>query len=263
MIKYISIFNTLFINSLKKSLRYRVEFFTGLITDFCFNFLRVGLIGTLFAHTSKIGGWGRDEFIIFFGSSFVIEAIFMALFFNGHVSISSKIKSGDMDFILTKPNSTMFWLSIDSINFGSGVSNLVVGAMFLYVGINNLNINITIWSILIYIILMFFGLMIYFSISLLINLLGFWVVETYTVYDLFMNITDLYRYPGSVFGKKLNFAMIYFLPLQAISIIPAKFLIGAGLKKEYIYQITISICFLCLSYIITKIAIKSYTSASS
>lgn len=250
-------------NSFYRIVTYRAEFFSGLITDFCFNITRTVFVQVLFLHVGSLGNWNRSHFMLFFGSSFLSESIYMFLFYNSHTTISRQINNGNMDFLLTKPMSEMFMLSAMNVNIGSGLSNFILGIMFIIKGVRGLSLDITYGKILLYILLIFCGTMVYFSISLIINLLSFWFVSANNVFEIFMNVTDLYRYPGDIFPRLLTLCITFFIPLQFISIAPTRYLLNCSSKYMLILEIIYPIILLCVSHKFLKWAISSYTSASS
>lgn len=250
-------------NSFYKIITYRVGFFAGLITDFCFNITRVVFVEILFMYVKNLGIWNQSHFMIFFGASFLSESIYMFLFYNSHTTISLQINSGNMDFLLTKPMSEMFMLSFMNVNIGSGLSNFVLGIIFIVKGIKGLNLIVTVWHLFTFILFIFCGTMVYFSISLIINLLSFWFVSANNVFGIFMNVTDLYRYPGEIFPKLLTSSITFIIPLQLISIAPAKYLMNSSSIYLIIMEIVYPILLIIVCNIILKRAILSYTSASS
>lgn len=259
---YIRYLKILFKNCLIKNMTYRLQFFTSLLTDACFCFVRLAFVDILFANVDSLLGWNKGNFMIFFGTSFLIESIYMFFFFDGHTNISRKVQSGDMDLLLIRPINETFYMSINSLNFGSGLSNGILGIVYLLMGINRLNISIGFRDLAVYIFLIVIGSGIYFSLSYLINILSFWVVQVSGIFDVFMNITDLYRYPKDIFNKKVGFFITYILPFQMIAIVPAKSLMGE-MGKESITSVVLLVVYIIIDKVITKRAINAYVSVGS
>lgn len=261
--KYFFVLFIIIRNSFYKIVTYRANFFSGLITDFCFNISRVIFINVLLQNVEDLGGWGMNHYLLFFGCSFLAESIYMFFFYNSHTTISRQISNGDMDFLLTKPMSEMFMLSAMNTNIGSGLSNFILGFIFVSKATNTLKIELSISKMAAFIFLVVCGSIIYFSISFIINLLSFWFVKAHNVFDIFMNITDLYRYPGDIFPRIISTIITFVVPLQLISIFPAKFLLDITTARIVFGAIIYSTIFMLLSYSIMRKAIASYTSASS
>lgn len=261
--KYFYVLLIIIRNSFYKLFTYRANFFSGLITDFCFNISRVIFVSILFLNVDNLGGWNRSHYLLFFGCSFLAESIYMFFFYNSHTTISRQIDNGDMDFLLTKPMSEMFMLSAMNINIGSGLSNFILGIIFVSKGMNDLKLNITVSKMILFVFLILCGSIIYFSISLIINLLSFWFVKANNVFEIFMNVTDLYRYPGDIFPRVISSVITFIIPLQLISIVPAKYLTNITTIEAVFLAMIYSTIFILLSYGFMRIAIASYTSASS
>lgn len=269
MRKYIHVLSIVIRNSFYKASAYRANFFSGLITDFCFNLSRIVFVNILFGHADTLGGWNIHHYQLFFGCSFLAESIYMFFFYNSHTTISRRIICGDMDFLLTKPMAEMFVLSAMDVNLGSGISNFVLGMSFLSMGVNGLDLEIAPGRLALLGFLVLCGSMIYFSLSLMINLLSFWVVNANSVFDLFMNITDLYRYPGDLFPRVVSSVITFVLPLQFIAILPAGWLMGdSGAGSEVGVEVGIfagiyAAVFMLLGYCLLRRAIGRYSSVGS
>ncbi len=261
--KYFLVLWIIIRNSFYKITTYRANFFSGLITDFCFNISRVVFVNVLFLNVGNLGNWNEYHYMIFFGSSFLAESIYMFFFYNSHTTISLQINNGDMDFLLTKPMSEMFMLSAMNVNIGSGLSNFILGVIFISKGMKELNLQKSVAEMCFYAVLIVCGSIVYFSVSLMINLLSFWFVRANNVFEIFMNVTDLYRYPGDIFSKKFSLFITLMIPLQLISMIPAKYLLDSVKVSVLVLEMVYPIIFLLLCYGFMRLAIASYTSASS
>lgn len=259
--KYCSVLGVIIRCSFYQILTYRANFLSGLLTDSCFNLSRVVFVNILFLNAEYLGDWSLEHYFIFFGCSFLMESIYMFFFYNSHTLISRQIHNGNMDFLLTKPMSEMFMLSVMNVNIGSGLSNFILGMIFLFRGARGIGLKITTGRAALLVLFILCGSVIYFSISLIINLLSFWVVKVDTVFDLFLSVTDLYRYPGDIFPRLISAAITFVIPLQFISIIPAKSLLGIAGAGAAFLAILYSVFFALLSYGLMRMAAAAYTSA--
>jgi ABC-type uncharacterized transport system permease subunit len=67
----------------------------------------------------------------------------------------------------------------------------------------------------------------------------------------------------TIFPRLLTLCITFFIPLQLISIAPAKYLLNCSSKYMLIFEMICSIILLWVCYKFLKCAISSYTSASS
>lgn len=231
--KYVYLLFLFIKNSLMLDLSYRTDFVVSLLTDSCSCLVRVLFVGFIFQHVTMVGNWSFDHFMVYFGCAFIMEGIYMFFFFNGHTRISLKILTGEMDYFLSKPLSEIFYLSCHSSNIGSGISNLILGSIYLVHGMKNMQLTVSLNQLVLFVSLFLCGLILYFSISFIINCLSFWILQTGVLFNLFLNMTDLLRYPGDIFPKGIQFFITFIIPFQFISIVPAKYLLGE-VGTEYI-----------------------------
>lgn len=261
--KYFLVTGIIIRNSFCKMFAYRADFFSGLITDFCSNISKVILVNVLFLNVDSLGGWNQAQFLVLFGSAFLAESIYMFFFFNSHTTISRQIISGDMDFLLTKPMPEMFMLSVMNVNIGSGLSNFILGVIFVMKGVESLKIKVSCIDVLLYILFIAFGAMIYFAISFMINLLSFWFSNVRNVFEIYTNISDLYRYPGDIFPRVVSSCITFVIPLQLIAIIPAKYLMNGVPVETLALEAVYSAVLMLISYKVMRRAVAAYTSTGS
>lgn len=258
--RYIGLLMLFIKNSLIQALAYRVDFVVSLLTDACYCLVRVLFVGFMFQHVAAVGNWSFEHFMVYFGCAFLMEGFYMFFFFNGHTRISLKIMSGEMDYFLSKPISEIFYMSFHSSNIGSGISNLVLGICYFTYGIRNLQLSVSPERAGMFIVLMGLGLIIYFSLSFMINCLSFWILQAGTIFNLFMNLTDLQHYPGEIFPKEVNFFVTFLIPFQFISMIPAKLLLGEVGMGYVIAAVSFAMIALALVKILYHFARKAYSS---
>jgi ABC-2 type transport system permease protein len=238
-----------------------MDFFSGLITDACFCFVRILVVETIFLYVNQVFGWTRAHYLIFFGTSFLAEGIYMLLFFNSHIKIPQQVETGELDYILSRPTAnSIFLMSMQSINFGSGLANAILGCVYLYLGCNALYLSISVITIAMYILTLLCGALIYFALAFIINITSFWFLQVQNIFNIFMGVSDLYRYPGDIFPKPINTLITFVIPLQFISIMPARVLIE-GVKLKNLIVLPAALIMICLSKFIYAKAKKSYKSA--
>lgn len=233
LVKYAYLLLLFVKNSLLQAMVYRTDFLVSFVTDSCSCLVKVLFVEFIFRRVASAGNGSFERFMICFGCAFLMEGIYMFFFFNGHTKISRMILTGEMDYFLSKPVSEIFYLSFHHSNIGSGVSNLVLGSIYLFYGVRNLQYGIPLKRIGIFVLMLFCGLVLYFSISFILNCLSFWILQAGVLFDLFLNVTDLMRYPGDIFPKNVRFFITFMIPLQFIAIVPAKYLMGE-IGMEYI-----------------------------
>lgn len=262
MKKYAKIWSIILRNCINKNLTYRLEFATGFITDLCFCLVRILFVEVLFLNVNQIGQWNRSHFMVFFGSSFIIEGIYMFLFFNSHTNIPKQVSTGEMDFLLAKPVSEIFYISMNSLNLGSGVSNLLIGGVYLSIGLKQLGLSIGLERIAAYVVMLIVGITLYFWMSFIINVISFWIIEVNSIFNIFTNIMDFYRYPCDMFPNGIKIFITYIFPFQFIAIIPAQVLIGSMSLRMSLISIGISILLTVIGHVFYKFARKSYVGAN-
>ncbi len=248
--------------SVAKDMIFRINFITNFITDFIYIFLKVLFIEVLFFNVQSINGLDNNEFLILFGTSFIINSIYMTFIFFNHINISSYVKSGEMDYVITKPISSQFYLSFRNFNF-SGLSNLIYGVAIILYSLDKINHSFSLINIVTYIFTLIIGFFIYYSLSTILFSISFWTLSNGALLDIFIDVSDAMKYPVSIFPKAIECLFTFIIPLFFIVSLPTDLLLG---KVNFYYvfiSFFIGVVFFILSKLFFEFSIKNYRSASS
>jgi ABC-2 type transport system permease protein len=109
----------LFKMKLAKTMVFRFNFFGVFFVDGSLFLMQLLMFSSIYEQVGSIGGWQRGEMLIFIGTFSIINALNMHLFFFGIISIPGKIRSGELDFYIVKPISSLLHLSFEHIDIGS------------------------------------------------------------------------------------------------------------------------------------------------
>ncbi|MCX7774060.1 MAG: ABC transporter permease, partial [Clostridia bacterium] len=111
---------TLFKFRLSNQMVYRASFWTAFFVDVSMFLIQIAVFSALFLNVDNINGWNRYQMIFFVGTFTILDALNMCLFFFGVISIPWKIREGKLDIYMTKPINTLFWVSFENMDIGSG-----------------------------------------------------------------------------------------------------------------------------------------------
>lgn len=108
---------------------FRLSFFGAFFVDGSLFLLQLLMFGAIYTQVDSIGGWTQGQMLIFVGTFSLINALNMVVFFFGVIGIPDKIKSGSLDYYLTKPANPLLRLIFEEVSLGS------VPLIFLSIGI--------------------------------------------------------------------------------------------------------------------------------
>ena len=127
---YIQVFLTFARNSLVRDLSFRTNFLLQCVTSISWAIMNWAFFKIIFAQGENIAigkgtGWTENEFFVFLGTVWIINAIVQAFFMPNAQEFSELIRTGNLDFALLKPIDTQFLVSFPRLNWSS-LANLAM-----------------------------------------------------------------------------------------------------------------------------------------
>jgi ABC-2 type transport system permease protein len=125
------------------------------------------------------------------------------------------------------------------------------------------DIHLTVINVFIYIILALCGLLITYSLWLMLVTMSFWYYRIDNITELFNQILDLGKYPMVIFKGLLKLIVFTVIPLGVITNFPVQALLSKLTVLNLSYALLLTAVFLAVSRWFWLFAVKRYSSASS
>lgn len=278
---YLQVFATFARNSLIRNMMFRTNFILESISSASWALMNVGFYLIVFEHTPSIGrdsGWGKDEFFVFLGTTWLINAIVQAFFMPNAEEFSELIRTGGLDFALLKPIDTQFLISFRKVEWSS-LANVLFGLILLAYGVMHLVRREThpwyfepiAW--LMYPLYVLCGVMILYSLMTCLAATSIWLGRNQTLYDFWFYITNFSRYPSEIYntgwGIPLWGVFTFVIPVLVVVNVPARLLAqplsprSAGEWALAGYTLLATGISIVISRWVFQRALLSYRSASS
>ncbi|MDD5254201.1 MAG: ABC-2 family transporter protein [Candidatus Nanoarchaeia archaeon] len=214
----------------------------------------------IYNNTSGIPGWSLEEFILLQGTFIFVLGIARLFMFDFPSKIISNVRRGEFDKFLLKPYSPLLYLTFSSIQI-EGIAELTTGLCLIVWSFVKLNLDIWSFGFLFYLMFIALGILFLYSFIILISSLSFLIVNSYALFDLFFKLTDLSRYPASIYGLTVRFFVTFLLPLAILGYYPAEAMLR-GANLGLILQISIPvILFFFITLFLWNRAMRKYSSA--
>ncbi len=223
-------------NSLVRDMMFRANFLIVMLSSIAWSIMNVGFYWIIFQHTQSIGhetGWGRSEFFVFMGTTWIINSIVQAFFMPNSEEFSELIRTGGLDFALLKPIDTQFLISLRKMNWSSLV-NLVVGVVLIALSLIEMSGRAkNPWqfepvSAVLYPVYIVCGVTILYSVMICLAATSVWLGRNQTLYDFWFYITNFSRYPMEIYargwGLPLYFIFTFVIPVLVVVNVPARLL---------------------------------------
>lgn len=248
--------------SIVTSMQYRADFVVqGLMTLYWVGWNLLPLV-VLFHDRDTVAGWS-------FGAALVVMAWFVILrgILQGSVSPSlsavvEQIRSGAFDYTLLRPADAQFLVSTARfepwrvLDVASGVALLV----YALVQVGHVPTPAQLGAGLL---LLGAALTVMYSMWLMIVATAFWVVRMDNLMYLLSSIFDAARWPAQVFRGAFRIIFTFVIPLAVMTTYPAMALLGTLTWRAGLACVGGALVLALLARAVWRLALRSYTSASS
>ena len=261
MRRYWQVYRTFFVSSFARELEFRANFFAKIMQNFVWMSFFVLILLVIYRNTNTVAGWGRGDAFILAATIFLMTSVGTA-FFMSIMEIPQHVRTGTLDFIVTKPIDSQFWISSRKFNFDK-IGTMFAGIVMLVVGLLQSHLHPTLGDGLAYLLLVATSLAIYYSVSLMLMTTGIWLVRVDNLWVLTETMTDVSRFPIDIYGPGIRQVLTYVLPMAFIATIPASQLVHGSSWPLVGLGFAWAVGALTMSRLFWKFAMRHYTSASS
>jgi ABC-2 type transport system permease protein len=258
-----SIWLCFFKNVLAETMAYRINFFlmTGIHVGWFAVYL--GTYGIIFRQVKSLAGWLPWEVVFLAGTWQLIFTIFVGLFVPNLSNISWFIKTGEMDFVLAKPISPLFYLSINRVELGGLFSCFASVPAILFALKHLPQAVLSPGRVAAYVLLLAAGVVLLYSLMLCIVSIAFWATRASSVQGLFWAIQEFGGYPAAIYTRPVRWVLTFIIPVAVIANMPAAVLIR-GLSPWWVLSsLGIAAGAFLVSRFVFYQGLKRYQSASS
>lgn len=253
-------------NTLQTELAYVSEGWGNLFSVFFYTFSAIIGINIMFANTSEIGGYNKDEMTFLFLIGQMCFYIFGIISIKNIPSLVNDIKLGNLDKVFTLPAPAMFYTTFRKFSILALFRDVIPALFFILVVINWDNIQLSaFWAI--GIIIFILGYISFSAISHSFTYLAFWVGEASSLAEIpWIFQFDLgYTMPFEAWrAENIVKLIMIFTPFFLTVAVTASVMLG---KMSYELPLFLSIIsflfFTTLQKIIWKKGLRAYSSASS
>lgn len=225
--KYWRVFVVLRRVGLMNRMAYRVNFFISCFSilvnmSFTIIFLRV-----IFGFVNNFSGWGYYQALTVAATFMIVDGL-LWLFCAYLTIIPNHIKNGSFDQFLVAPIDAQFYISFWRGDSEDSV-RIITGVALLFYSIGHLSLGsgpLLAGKIFIYLISLFCGLSIAYSIFLFLRTFSFWFIDVSSLSGVGNSLFNAAKYPATIFRHKIARAIVFsVLPLAFLATVPAKLLV--------------------------------------
>jgi len=247
---------------------YRQAFIVGALAQFVGYGAQFLLLWLLLDRFDSINGWSKYEVILLFSFNLISYALAAFFLFNPTMNLSTMIKNGTFDEVLTKPLNSLLYLVCREFN-SAYFSHLLLAGGFMTLAFTNLGISFSVLQLLFLIVTLIGAALIQGGLMLLIAVPAFWIVENSGLLDLFFRqARNFIQYPISIYNNVMQIILTFVLPYAFINFFPAQFFLGKDdftifhASFQYLTPV-VGLLVMAIAYFVWLVGIKNYKSTGS
>lgn len=248
--------------SFSKAMQFRVDFFFRVIMDLIFYIIQFTFFSVIYLHTDILAGWSLAEMKIFIAGYIFIDALNMTIFANNCWWLPQHINRGDLDYYLTKPVSSLYFLSLKEFAANSFL-NLLIACGVLFWAISNYPGDLSSTKIFFYILFLVNGTLLYFFTNIIFLLSAFWTQSPRGFGDVFFSVAHTMERPDRIFIGASRILFTYVLPFSVMAAYPARFLLEDFSLEIVLTMLGMTVMMFSIVIYIWNKGLKVYSSASS
>lgn len=261
MFRYLKVFWIQFKFHTTKTLSFRFSFVFSTFGAFCFIALYYFTFLFLLSKVSFVN-WSNEEMWVMLGCFLVVIYGFFMFFYRPLIVYTEAIHTGGLDTFLLKPMDVQFLFA----SCGGGVHNLfsvIVGFVFICLGITNLSYGVTFISVIGMVISTLLSMVNLFSLIFLLLTFGFKLGYTEGLVALVIKFQDFMKFPVDAYRHIPAYLLMFALPFSLLTTIPVLVL----LNKPYAFELFLgyvfgSFCFVILVRKTFTYLLREYSSGS-
>lgn len=260
MKRYLDVLRLLWSAAFAAELEYRINFVLATLTSL--GNLAGSLFGLfLFYRTGyTFQGWSWAEALVVLGIFTLLQGFSSTFLAPNLNSIVKLVQQGTLDFVLLKPISSQFWLSIHTIS-PWGIPDIVFGGVLIFYAGNQLNVQFS--DYLLSVIPLIFGLASLYSLWFMLGATSIWFVKIYNVTEVLRGLLEAGRYPMVAYPTAYRFFFTFVVPVAFLTTVPAEAMLGRVQLGWIVGAGFLAIALLFIARSFWGYALRFYTSASS
>jgi ABC-2 type transport system permease protein len=202
-------------------LQYRINFVVQLFQSAIA--LTVGLVvlALVYSHTDALNGWSQPELICVLGIQILMGGAIKAYIQPNMTRLIDDVREGKLDHALTKPEDSQVLVSVREVRIWQ-VVDLVSGSIVLGVGLSEVSEGVGVLDAIAFVAALALGGVMIYCFWLVIATVAFWVVNMWTVVELFDGIYLTGRFPVGIYPGWLRYSVTFLVPIAFAVTVPAE-----------------------------------------
>ena len=248
--------------SFSRAMQFRLDFYFRVVMDIVFYAVSLGFFTVLYRHTQLLGGWSLDQTYLFVCGFLLVDALHMAIFANNLWWLPILINRGDLDYYLTRPVSSLFFLSLREFAANSFL-NVLISAGLVVWAIRRFPENLGPGPIVAFVFFLLLGTGIHYLIRMIFIIPVFWLHSAGGLIQVSWSLHQLAFRPTQIFSGWLRLLLLTVVPLAFLATVPAEVLFEGLDGRRLLHATAVTLPLAAFVFWFWQRGLRAYSSASS
>jgi ABC-2 type transport system permease protein len=202
-------------------LQYRTNFFVAAFQSLLALATGLVVLSLVFSHTQQLKGWSHAELLAVLGIQIAIGGLIRTLVQPNMLRLMEEVRDGKLDYALTKPEDAQVLVSVRDLRIWQSV-DIVSGAVVLAVALVQLGRDVGPLDVVAFAVALALGAVMIYCFWLVLSTGAFWVINMWTVAELYEGLFQSGRWPVGVYPGWLRYSLTYLVPIAFAVTVPAE-----------------------------------------
>lgn len=239
---------------------FRTSFILLIFMDLFFFLSTIGSVSFIYDHVTTIGPWQKNQLLFFLSFMLMIDNLHMMIFSQSFWEFSNHLKTGQLDYIILKPLSTIFSVFFRHFRLSSLFNTPVFLGSLIYYG-NQVGLSLTQWALVPFLLALGLALLVVVEFTLTTSM--FWLTDGMGINFLRMQMQQLARWPSFIYRGVIRKVLMSALPVLLIGSGPVQFLFDTAQWPLLVGMLLCLVLFSFLLVVVWRQGLRRYDSASS
>ncbi len=248
--------------SFSKAMEFRLDFFFRIFMDIFFYAIALLFFKVLYLHTNLLAGWTEEQSYIFVAGTLLSDAIMMTVFANNMWWFPVFVNRGDLDHYLTKPVSTLFFLSLRDFAANSFVNLIMAAGIFAW-AIYRYSLPLSFLQVMFYLVLILNGAVLYYMFNMMFYFPVFWTGSPRGFGTLYWTMIHSAERPDRIYSGWVRRLFVYIIPFCLMVSYPTRLVLEEFDWNIFLHVVLLSLAYWPVYLFFWSRGLRAYSSASS
>lgn len=260
--KHFRIYLSLVRMNVMSQMEYRANFVTGILMELGYLAVKILYVVVAFGAGRSIAGFTPDEILVFVGTFVTATAFYAGMYMMNFFQLSTLVKDGSFDTLMTKPVSLQFMATLRRCDIGIFLVDSTAGIAMTVVGLSRLSGLLDAWRLLGYVFFLLCGSTVGYALYLIPQSLVFRIVDARAIAGVSDSFWDFNNVPMIVYDRLGQALGSYVLPMFVITSFPSLFALGRITGAQLVWGALAPAVFVALARLAWTRGVRNYSSAS-